>query len=66
MQLAFEKEIGIIRQFQFTSERQCMSVVVRGVGASHFTVYCKGSPEKIKSIALPETLPVDFDVTLDR
>ena len=43
-----------------------MSVVVRGVGETHFTVFCKGSPEKIKSISLPETLPVDFDDTLDR
>jgi hypothetical protein len=43
-----------------------MSVIVRGVGESHFTVFCKGSPEKIKSISLPETLPVDFDETLDR
>jgi hypothetical protein len=66
LQLTFETEIGIIRQFQFTSERQCMSVVVRGVGESHFTVFCKGSPEKIKSISLPETLPADFETTLDR
>ena len=66
LQLSFETEIGIIRQFQFTSERQCMSVVVRGVGESHFTVFCKGSPEKIKSISLPETLPADFETTLDR
>ena len=43
-----------------------MSVVVRGVGESHFTVFCKGSPEKIKSISLPETMPADFETTLDR
>lgn len=43
-----------------------MSVIARGVSASHFTVYCKGSPEKIKSLALPETLPDDFESTLDR
>ena len=64
--MSFEREIGIIRQFQFTSERQCMSVVVRGVGETHFTVFCKGSPEKIKSISIPESMPVDFDLTLDR
>lgn len=43
-----------------------MSVVVRMVRASHFTIFCKGSPEKIKSISKPETLPVDFETTLVR
>ena len=43
-----------------------MSVVVKGVGESNFSVFCKGSPEKIKSISLPETLPANFDTALNR
>ena len=72
--------IGIIRQFQFSSERQCMSVVVRvtSIGEVNvedndsnnfkppeFRVFCKGSPEKIEEISDPNTLPVNFHSILD-
>ena len=42
-----------------------MSVIVRGLCSSHFTVYCKGSPEKIVSVCRHETVPDDFKMTLD-
>ena len=71
--------IAIIHQFQFSSERQCMSVVVSyaktGVNESNdesnefqppeFRVFCKGSPEKIETISDPSTLPTDFHKVLD-
>ncbi|CAG2057571.1 unnamed protein product, partial [Timema podura] len=48
-------EIGIVRQFPFSSSLQRMSVISRRLGAAHFHVYCKGSPETILSLSLPDT-----------
>ena len=48
-------EIGIIKQFPFSSSLQRMSVVVRVLNMSHFVLYCKGSPEKIAEMSKPET-----------
>nr|CAD7201549.1 unnamed protein product [Timema douglasi] len=48
-------EIGIVRQFPFSSSLQRMSVISRRLGASHFHVYCKGSPETILSLSIPDT-----------
>lgn len=59
-------EIGIIRQFPFSSSLQRMSVIVRALNTDHFTMYCKGSPEKIAEMAKPETLPNDFQSVLTK
>ncbi|XP_075212316.1 polyamine-transporting ATPase anne boleyn isoform X2 [Lycorma delicatula] len=53
-------EVGIVRQFPFSSSLQRMSVISRTLGASEFTVYCKGSPEMIQTLCQPETIPHDF------
>merc|ERR1711892_1276081 len=57
-------EIGISRQFPFTSSLARMSVIVRALGGSHFTVYCKGAPEKMEELCEEGTLPVDFNTKL--
>ncbi len=66
VQVQAEHELGVIRQFPFSSARQCMSVIVRGVGADHFTIFCKGSPEKLMKMADPATLPENFHSSLAR
>ncbi|KAG8225089.1 hypothetical protein J437_LFUL000068 [Ladona fulva] len=57
-------EVGIVRQFPFSSGLQRMSVVTRTLGSSHFDVFCKGSPEMILSLSKPESVPPDFGSVL--
>lgn len=53
-------EIGIIRRFEFSSTLQRMSVITRSLTDSRYRVFCKGSPEKIKELSLPHTVPDNF------
>ncbi|CAC5407094.1 Probable cation-transporting ATPase W08D2.5,Probable cation-transporting ATPase 13A3 [Mytilus coruscus] len=55
-----QKEIGIIRQFTFSSSLQRMSVIVRMLGSPHFDLFAKGAPEKIIQLSKPETVPNDY------
>jgi magnesium-transporting ATPase (P-type) len=59
-------ELGIIKQFPFSSLLQRMSVIVRTrTDSNSFTLYCKGSPEKIAEMCKPETLPAKFSSELN-
>uniref|UniRef100_A0A1Y1K832 Cation-transporting ATPase n=1 Tax=Photinus pyralis TaxID=7054 RepID=A0A1Y1K832_PHOPY len=53
-------QIGIIREFPFSSSSQRMGVIVRKLGAQNFEYYCKGSPEMIVTFVRKETIPSDF------
>ena len=62
MLLLQEFEVGILRQIQFDSREQRMSVIVRRnqyndvKKAEHpFELYCKGAPEMIASLCDPST-----------
>uniref|UniRef100_A0AAG5DJ16 Cation-transporting ATPase n=1 Tax=Anopheles atroparvus TaxID=41427 RepID=A0AAG5DJ16_ANOAO len=57
-------DIGIVREFSFTSALQRMSVITRKVSDNHFNVYVKGSPEMISSLCRPESIPEDFQAKL--
>lgn len=46
-------DIGIVREFSFTSSLQRMSVVTRRLTDKHFNVYTKGSPEMISTLCKP-------------
>ncbi|XP_046673122.1 polyamine-transporting ATPase 13A3-like isoform X2 [Homalodisca vitripennis] len=59
------QEIGIIRQFPFSSSLQRMSVIARQLNGSHFTIFCKGSPEMIQGLCRPDTVPADFSRQLE-
>ncbi|XP_012635715.1 polyamine-transporting ATPase 13A3 isoform X1 [Microcebus murinus] len=58
-------EIGIVRQFPFSSALQRMSVVARVLGDKKMDAYMKGAPEIIASLCKPETVPVDFEKVLE-
>ncbi|XP_017655112.1 probable cation-transporting ATPase 13A3 isoform X2 [Nannospalax galili] len=58
-------EIGIVRQFPFSSALQRMSVVARVLGDKKMDAYMKGAPEVIASLCKPETVPVDFEKVLE-
>lgn len=53
-------EVGIIRQFTFSSSVARMSVITRALGDNHFHVYTKGAPEKLEELCIPETIPKDY------
>ena len=46
-------DIGIVREFSFTSSLQRMSVITRKLMDPHFNLYCKGSPEMIITMCKP-------------
>uniref|UniRef100_A0A673TCD6 ATPase 13A3 n=1 Tax=Suricata suricatta TaxID=37032 RepID=A0A673TCD6_SURSU len=58
-------EIGIVRQFPFSSALQRMSVVARVLGDKKMDAYMKGAPEVIAGLCKPETVPIDFEKVLE-
>ena len=55
-------EVGIIRQFTFSSSAQRMSVITRTIGEDHMDVFCKGAPEKIASLCDQDTCKFTFSL----
>ncbi|XP_069568613.1 polyamine-transporting ATPase 13A3-like isoform X2 [Brachyistius frenatus] len=58
-------EIGIVRQFPFSSALQRMSVVVRKLGEKHMDAFLKGAPEVVASLCKQHTVPHSFTETLE-
>ncbi|XP_042354316.1 polyamine-transporting ATPase 13A3-like isoform X2 [Plectropomus leopardus] len=58
-------EIGIVRQFPFSSALQRMSVVVRRLGEKHMNAFLKGAPEVVASLCKQHTVPQSFTETLE-
>lgn len=61
-----KSEVGIVRRFEFSSKLQRMSVVVKGLNDVAFRVHMKGSPEKIRELCKPETIPPNFHTVLEK
>ncbi|XP_067398921.1 polyamine-transporting ATPase 13A3 isoform X3 [Emydura macquarii macquarii] len=58
-------EIGIVRQFPFSSALQRMCVIARVLGEKRMDAFMKGAPEVIASLCKQETVPVDFETVLE-
>uniref|UniRef100_A0A3Q4B2C0 P-type ATPase A domain-containing protein n=1 Tax=Mola mola TaxID=94237 RepID=A0A3Q4B2C0_MOLML len=58
-------EIGIVRQFPFSSTLQRMSVVARLLGEKRMDAYMKGAPEVVASLCKHETVPENFAEVLE-
>lgn len=60
------REIGIIRRFDFSSKLQRMSVIVKHLDEAGFRLHIKGSPEKIRELCKPETIPANYHEILEK
>lgn len=58
-------EVGIVRQFTFSSSLQRMSVLCKRLDQGQLHFFCKGSPEMIQSLSNPETVPSNFSQVLE-
>ncbi|XP_007568768.1 probable cation-transporting ATPase 13A3 isoform X2 [Poecilia formosa] len=58
-------EMGIVRQFPFSSVLQRMSVVVRRLGDKHMEAFLKGAPEVVAGLCKPNSVPQSFTETLE-
>uniref|UniRef100_A0A3B5PQT5 Polyamine-transporting ATPase 13A3 n=1 Tax=Xiphophorus maculatus TaxID=8083 RepID=A0A3B5PQT5_XIPMA len=58
-------EIGIVRQFPFSSALQRMSVVSRTLGEKCMDAFMKGAPEVVASLCKRETVPENFAEVLE-
>lgn len=57
-------DVGILRQFPFSSSLQRMTVITRQFSGDQYIVYTKGAPEKIASLCDPKTIPDNFSDVL--
>ncbi|KAI5626585.1 putative cation-transporting ATPase 13A3, partial [Silurus asotus] len=64
-ELSGSYEIGIVRQFPFSSALQRMCVVARLLGEKRMDAYLKGAPEVVANLCKKETVPQDFAEVLE-
>ncbi|XP_050685597.1 probable cation-transporting ATPase W08D2.5 [Leptidea sinapis] len=57
-------EVGIVHQYQFVSTLQRSSVAVRLLGEDVIRIYCKGAPEMLRKLCIPETVPSNLNEVL--
>ncbi|EFX85022.1 hypothetical protein DAPPUDRAFT_314488 [Daphnia pulex] len=58
-------EVGIVRQFPFSSALQRMAVLCKEMENDQMHFFCKGSPEMIQSLSMPETIPENYNQLLE-
>ncbi|KAI1891544.1 hypothetical protein AGOR_G00144890 [Albula goreensis] len=64
-ELSASHEIGIVRQFPFSSALQRMCVVTRLLGEKRMDAFLKGAPEVVASLCKKETVPESFSEVLE-
>lgn len=55
-----EYQLAVVKKFEFSSSLQRMSIITKNSKDGSYRVFCKGSPEKIKELARPESIPSTF------
>lgn len=61
-----KREVAIIRRFEFLSKLQRMSAVVKDMNEAEFKLHLKGSPEKVRELCHPSTIPDNFHSVLEK
>ena len=57
--------LGIVKRFDFSSKLQRMTIISKNINEDYFKAFCKGSPEKIRDLCKPDTIPYNFDNILN-
>ena len=57
--------LGIVKRFDFSSKLQRMTTISKNINEDYFKAFCKGSPEKVKDLCKPDTIPLNFDNVLN-
>lgn len=58
-------QIGIVKEFPFSSSSQRMGVIIKQLGETKFEYYCKGSPEMLLNFVKTESVPDNFHDVLE-
>ena len=58
-------ELGIVKRFDFSSKLQRMTTISKNINENYFKAFCKGSPEKLRDLCRPDTIPLNFDSILN-
>ena len=58
--------LGIVKRFDFSSKLQRMTTISKNINEDYFKAFCKGSPEKIKDLCKPATIPLNYDNILNQ
>ncbi|KAL0490279.1 hypothetical protein AKO1_014011, partial [Acrasis kona] len=58
--------LEVIRTFEFNSNLQYMSVLVKEIQTNNIDLYIKGSPEKIRNLCIPMSIPNDYHQILNQ
>ena len=57
--------LGIVKRFDFSSKLQRMTTISKNINENYFKAFCKGSPEKVKDLCKPDTIPINYDSVLN-
>ena len=59
-------ELGIIRNFYCDETKYKKTVIVKDINDSFYKIYCKGNPFIIKDLCKSETIPINFNETINQ
>lgn len=57
-------EMGVLKCFEFNAALRRMAVLARELDRDDVFVFCKGSPESIREVCSPDSLPANYDAVM--